>query len=79
MIMKAGHGGSSGRFQRMQEMAEVSLLSRIWAAGFQRSFVAGFCLCCVGYTVGMSPRSLKLQAPSSLISFVKSECSTAAC
>jgi len=23
MIMKAGHGGSSGRFQRMKEMAEA--------------------------------------------------------
>jgi hypothetical protein len=23
MIMKAGHGGNSGRFQRMQETAEV--------------------------------------------------------
>jgi hypothetical protein len=27
MIMKAGHGGNSGRFQRMQEMAEVNALA----------------------------------------------------
>jgi hypothetical protein len=27
MIMKAGHGGNSGRFQRMQETAEVRTLS----------------------------------------------------
>jgi hypothetical protein len=69
MIMKAGHGGSSGRFQQMQEMAEVSLLSRIWSAGFQRSFVAGFRLCCVGDTVGMPSGSLNLQSASSFTSF----------
>ena len=38
MIMKAGHGGSSGRFQRMKEMAEACILIIIVAQRYSFFF-----------------------------------------
>jgi hypothetical protein len=40
--MKAGHGGNSGRFQRMQEMAEVNALAREGSNAYTIDFLQVF-------------------------------------
>jgi hypothetical protein len=60
MIMKAGHGGSSGRFQRMKEMAEASVLNSTVARITIHSF-SGIRFCRLGYSVGLSSCSLMQQ------------------